>query len=87
MTQLTPKEIITSSHSGWFSSNSMEYWNSEVYWETLTPHENGWKFITSEDNYNRSASRYTIRYATESTITELSEFQEFSTIAEALKAM
>ena len=84
---MTPKEIITASHPKWFSKTTVEFWNSETYWDTLTKHENGWKFITSEDNYNRTATRYTIRYADETTLTELSEFQEFATLGEAIKAL
>jgi len=84
---MTPKEIITSSHPTWFSKPTLEFWNSEIYWDTLTEHGQGWKFITSEDNYNRSASRYTVRYADRKTLTELSEFQEFATLGEAIKAL
>jgi hypothetical protein len=84
---MTPKEIITSSRPQWFSTATLEFWNSEIYWDTLTEHGQGWKFITSEDNYNRSASRYTIRYADKTTLTELSEFQEFATLGEAIKAL
>ena len=84
---MTPKEIITSSHPKWFSKTTVEFWNSHTYWDTLTEHGEGWKFITSEDNYNRTATRYTIRYADEKTLTELSEFQEFATLGEAIKAL
>jgi hypothetical protein len=79
------QEIIEN-NKNWFSEKTMQFWNSEIYWETLTPHGNGWKFISSEHVADRSHSRYTIRLATPDGITELSEFLEFGTLGEAIKA-
>lgn len=71
----------------WFSSGAMKFWNSKVYWDTLTEDNEGWKFVSSEDTFDRQSVRYTIRLATENGITEASEFLEFATLEDALKAL
>ena len=74
-------------HPKWFSKETMDFWNSEVYWQTLTQTKEGWHFITSEDNFEGLATRYTIRKARDETLEEVGEFQQYATLGEAVKAL
>lgn len=79
---------IVKEHPTWFSSWTMEFWNSEIYWETLTPTEDGgWKFISSEDDATRTHTRYTIRKVIGERMEDIGEFQAYGTIAEAIRAL
>lgn len=48
--------------NSWFKPDTMEYWNSQIIWESLTPILNGeWLFLSLEDNFERSEQRYSVR--------------------------
>jgi hypothetical protein len=74
-------------HPDWFSKKTMDFWNSEIYWQTLTQTKDGWHFITSESNFDGQATRYTIRRAYDETLEEVGAFQEYATLGEAVRAL
>jgi len=84
----TWREII--SESGYFFTDSaMKWFSCRVSWDTLTPYNAGYAFITSERdsagawNYKR---RYTVRsWESANGVDHLSEFGEFATLSAARK--
>ena len=45
----------------WFSPNTLRFFGSRIYWNTLTKIPNGWLFISSEDNFDRTERLFSIR--------------------------
>lgn len=54
---------IRANNANWFSPRSMRTWGSKVYWQTLShaKYDNNWYFISSEDNWDNTVKKYTIR--------------------------
>jgi hypothetical protein len=75
----------------WFSPGAIRFFNSKIYWGTLTSYKAGWLFISSEgDEYNSLypiARGWTIRFATVSDVDTFGEFKEFQSLAAAKAAM
>lgn len=64
-----------------FEPNTMKFWRSKVHGRMIE----GKYFITSEDNYNHTSRRFTVRVFNweTGTVSTLGEFQEFKTKADA----
>jgi hypothetical protein len=50
------QQIITNSNH-WFKPNTIKFFGSRVSWSTLTPYQDGWIFISSE-NYDIAGANY-----------------------------
>jgi hypothetical protein len=85
MTTLTWHQIETA-HPIFFAPSTMRWWGSRISWKSITPHQDGFLFITSEDNYNRTQRLYSLRFANLNTIDTL-EFQKFQTLTQAKTAL
>ena len=71
--------------NSWFSPHSMEYWNSKVYWGTLQPIGNHqWLFISSEDNYERTHTLFSIRLVKSDNTIDTIEWQTATTYEDAV---
>lgn len=83
------REIIFNS-GYFFTADAMRFFGSRVSWDTLTVYRDGFAFITSEQRrapYQEYGLRkYTARYWNPTDGSkQLSEFQEFATLAQAKK--
>lgn len=85
MTTLTWGQIETA-HPIFFSPSTMRWWRSRISWKSITPHLDGYLFITSEDNFDRTRRLYTLRFANLDTIDTLG-FQKFETLTQAKTAL
>jgi hypothetical protein len=79
----TWQNIITES-GYFFTKDTMRYFQSRISWDTLTGiNEETCGFITSE-RYDEQPRRYSVRGWTEASgVFDLSDFQQFATLAEA----
>lgn len=82
------KAAFRSAGSHWFDKDTMAFFGSRI--------ESGMRFntffVTSEDNFDRTERRYTVRYATSYgegrlSMQELGEFQEHESLDSALDAI
>lgn len=74
----------------WFSPSSMGFFNSRVYWNTLTELPNGYLFISSEQDITawNDERRYTIRKVnTDYGIATIGEFGQYATLKKAKKGL
>lgn len=53
--------LIRANNAKWFSKEAMRYFGSRIYWNTLTPVEDGWLFISHEKDYLGIETRFSIR--------------------------
>jgi hypothetical protein len=79
----TWQKIITES-GYFFTKESMRFFGSRIAWDTLTKiDQDTYGFITSE-KHNAEPRLYSVRgWTEESGVFDLSDFQEFATLAEA----
>lgn len=67
----------------WFTYESMRFFGSRIHWNSLTPMGEGWLFITSEHNFDRTQRLYSIRKATnDKGVTDTLSWQETGSLAE-----
>ena len=71
----------------WFSPESVRFWQSVVYFDTLAKHDDGWRFVSSEKNFDGTKTLYTVRVATKRGIETLGEFQAYETLKDAKDAL
>jgi hypothetical protein len=71
----------------WFSPSSMKYWNSVVYFDTLAKHHDGWRFVSSEKNFDETETLFTVRVATKRGIETLGEWQGYKSLKDAKEAL
>jgi hypothetical protein len=71
----------------WFSPSSMKYWNSVVYFDTLAKHHDGWRFVSSEKNFDGTETLFTVRVATKRGIETLGEWQGYKSLKDAKEAL
>lgn len=79
-------QSIIAENKVWFSPETMKFFGSVVFWQTLTSTDKGKVFITSE-NCGTDESLFSIRIATDKGIDTLGEFQQYKSLAEALEAL
>jgi hypothetical protein len=78
---------IQKANPTWFSPESMKFWQSIVYFDTLAKHDDGWRFVSSEKNFDGTKNLYTVRVATKQGIETLGEFQGYTTLKDAKEAL
>lgn len=67
-----------------FSPDTLSFFNSRIYWHTLTETNGGYLFITSEDTWNRQETRFSIRFVNRAyEIDTISGFGAYETLADA----
>lgn len=72
----------------WFEPKTMKFFGSRIYWDTLTETPNGYLFISSEDNFDRTEKRFTVRFVNaDYGIQTLGEFLGYATLGEAKNAL
>ena len=77
---------LLSNHSGhWFDKVSMRFFSSRISWASLTKvSHNTWFFVSSEQFDYRSPRKYSVHSITVyGDIGDVSEFQQFDTLAQA----
>lgn len=68
----------------WFAPNTLKFFGSRIYWHTLTETNGGYLFITSEDNFDRTEKRYSVRFVNaDFGIQTLGKFLDFDSLADA----
>lgn len=53
--------LIRANTGFWFSKNTMAFFGSKVYWNTLTEIPMGYLFISSEDSFDKDRRLFSIR--------------------------
>jgi hypothetical protein len=53
--------ILRGNTGNWFSKRTLDWHGSRIYWNTLVKSEDDWLFISSEDNFNKTAKLFSIR--------------------------
>ena len=53
--------LIRAKTGYWFSRDTLAWHGSRIYWNTLTKVEDGWLFITQEDNFDKTKKLFSIR--------------------------
>lgn len=49
----------------WFDKDTMDFWGTEILWDTLQPIGDGeYLFLSIEDNFNRDQRLYSVRWVT-----------------------
>jgi len=78
----------------WFAPDTMKFFGCRIYWQTLTEYQDGWLFISSEDNFERTEKRFTIRQISETPdkfadydIDTVGEYQGYATLEHAKTAL
>jgi hypothetical protein len=66
----------------WFSNETTDFWDSTVYWNTLTPVRDGWLFISQERDY-ANGKAYSIRHVVADGTIDTLSFQQTSNRDEA----
>lgn len=71
------------SGSYWFTKETTEFWNSKVEYGMLDNDT----FVTSEDNYNRTKTLYTVRKYDwdKHNVDTVSGFQQFDNLTDAIR--
>lgn len=67
--------LIRANTGSWFSKESMRFWESRIYWNTLTKIDGGWLFISSEKDIQGIETRFSIRKVNKDYGLETLEFQ------------
>ena len=81
---------IRAENAFWFSKDTIKFFGSRIYWQTLTKAHGGYLFITSEDNFNRTEKRYSVRFVNvedDYEIDTLGEFGGYETLAHTKTAL
>lgn len=72
----------------WFAPDTLKFFGSRIYWHTLTETKDGYLFITSEDNFDRTEKRFSVRSVNaDYDIDTLGEFLGYATLAHAKTAL
>ena len=72
----------------WFSPDTLRFFGSRIYWHTLTATNDGYFFISSEDNFDRTEKRYTVRYVNaDYDIDTVGEFNGYASYQHAKTAL
>lgn len=72
----------------WFAPDTLRFFGSRIYWHTLTETKNGWLFISSEDNFDRTKKLFSVRSVNaDYDIDTVGDFLEFDTFAHAKTAL
>jgi hypothetical protein len=85
----TPQWAHIIKHSKqWFSKNTMDFWQTEVLWDTLNPIGDGeYLFITIDDNFNRDQRLYSVRWVTAEGRIATVTFQTSDNLEDATKEL
>jgi hypothetical protein len=69
----------------WFAPDTLRFFGSRIYWQTLTETNGGYLFISSEDTYGRSPERrFSVRFVNRAyDIDTVGEFLGYETLAQA----
>ena len=78
---------IIAKNEKWFSKENIRFWNSKIYWDTLTETPKGWQFVSSESDFTGTETLFTIRLATDNGIETIGQFQQYKTLADARLAI
>jgi hypothetical protein len=72
----------------WFAPDTLRFFGSRIYWQTLTETNSGFLFISSEDNFDRTEKRYSVRFVNaDYDIDTVGEFNGYETLAQAKTAL
>lgn len=74
---------VRNAHRIWFSPDTMKFFRSIVETDLVK----GQYFITSERQKNEENKKYTIRHADHNVIKTIGKFQQYTSLAEAEKAL
>ena len=81
-------ELIRGKSGYWFSQSTLKFFGSRIYWQTLTRKQGFWLFITSEDVFNGTEKRFSVRLVDSSyDIHTIGEFLAYDTLAQAKTAL
>lgn len=88
----TWQRIIESEAAGhWFDIDAMRFFSSRISWASLTPYQDGYLFISSEDTsspYFPDVRKYTLRaFDFAKGVSTIGDFRQFETLHEAKKAL
>ena len=88
-TQTSPEwQNIIAKGKLWFAPETMEFWNSSVLWDTLTPIGDGeWLFLSLEDNSTRTARMFSVRKVEQTGYISTLSFQQTSNEDEAVASL
>jgi hypothetical protein len=81
---------IRAENAKWFSTDTLRFFGSKIYWQTLTEIDGGYLFITAEDNYDRSVKLFSLRFVDVEknyAIDTLGEFNGYETLRHAKTAL
>lgn len=79
---------IISNDEQWFSKNNMNFWGTKVYWNTLTPFQDGsYLFITADYDFYREKKLFSIRWVGEGGTIGTFAWQTAASLEEAKKQM
>ena len=78
---------IIAKNENWFSKSNIRFWSSKIYWDTLTERKDGWRFVSSEKNFDGTKILFTLRVATENGIETIGQFQGYETLEDARLAI
>jgi len=78
---------IVADNKEWFSNGTLTFFKSTIFWSSLKETKQGLKFVTSEWDYQQDTKVFTIRLVTDKGIETISEYGEFSSLVEALRAL
>lgn len=72
----------------WFAPDTLRFFGSRIYWHTLTEIDGGYLFISSEDNFDRTEKRFSVRSVNaDYDIDTVGEFNGYETFPEAKKVL
>jgi hypothetical protein len=72
----------------WFAPDTLKFFGSRIYWQTLTETKDGYLFISSEDNFDRTEKRFSVRSVnSDYDIDTLGEYQGYATLDHAKTAL
>jgi hypothetical protein len=72
----------------WFAPSTLKFFGSRIYWHTLTETNGGYLFISSEDNFDRTERRYSVRFVNRGyDFDTLGESDGYETLAGAKMAL
>ena len=88
VTKSSPEwQKIIADNKEWFSKGTLEFFKSTIFWSSLKETKQGLKFVTSEWNYQQDTKVFTVRLVTDTGIETISEYGEYPSLVEALRAL
>lgn len=81
---------IRAENAYWFSQDTLRFFGSKIYWQTLTRIEGGYLFISSEDNFDRTEKCFSLRFVNVEDgyeIDTIGEFNRYKTLEHAKAAL